>query len=380
MASYATEADCKQTWRTPGSFSNLYATVSANGVTATSTVNFRKDTGGGSANGNQSLSIGSGATGVFEDTSNSDSVSSGDKIDYQLVTGGSGTTITVNVITALFSATTNTSKRMATGSASTLSTANTTYFSKFSGATGGSTATTEANEQVKFLTAGTLKNGFASITVNSRTNSTSIKTRKSGVAGNISISVSTGLTGVFEDSSNTDTVAVNDLWNWGTTLGSTNNNFTIALFGIDFETTDGSGMYTKGSGSAGITQNTSTPTYYSVQGTKLDTTTEANTQMKSGIAVTCSNLEINVTSNSVSAASTLAFRKNAGSGSQSVSVTASTTGVFTDGTHTDSLVATDLINYLFSTGATGTSLVFRYMAMKVLYPTSVVNNGFFMMF
>lgn len=89
--SYSTTEANKQTAFLGCSMSNLESFVSANGITATSTIKFRK----GAANGNQNISYTTGLTGYLEDTTNSDKVLVGNEIDYQIITGGTGTTISI---------------------------------------------------------------------------------------------------------------------------------------------------------------------------------------------------------------------------------------------------------------------------------------------
>lgn len=74
--------------------SNLECHLSLNTVTAASTFTFRKNGG----NGNQSVSIASSTTGFFEDAVNTDTILTSDELDYQLVTGATGTSLTMNTM------------------------------------------------------------------------------------------------------------------------------------------------------------------------------------------------------------------------------------------------------------------------------------------
>lgn len=75
----------------PGRLKGLGINVLTNTVSASSTLRTRIN----GANGAQSLSIGSTATGFFEDSSNSDTIAAGDNANLQLVTGATGTAMTV---------------------------------------------------------------------------------------------------------------------------------------------------------------------------------------------------------------------------------------------------------------------------------------------
>lgn len=78
--------------------SNLFTYTVSNARTTTTTITFRKNL----ANGNQTVNYTSGQTGVKEDTSNSDSIVSGDDIGYVCVTGtGTGTIALTNVVSKM---------------------------------------------------------------------------------------------------------------------------------------------------------------------------------------------------------------------------------------------------------------------------------------
>jgi len=69
--------------------SGLTAKININGVTATSTFTTRKNSGAGA----QSITITSGATGIFEDITNVDRYEPTDTGNVKMVTGGSGTSL-----------------------------------------------------------------------------------------------------------------------------------------------------------------------------------------------------------------------------------------------------------------------------------------------
>lgn len=76
--------------------------------------------------------------------------------------------------------------------------------------------------------------------------------------------------------------------------------------------------------------------------------TEANVQRKAISAYTLQSLACQVTSSTTGAnATSLKLRKNGANGNMSVTLTSSVTGWVTDGTHTDAIVAGDLINEAF---------------------------------
>src|SRR2546429_655806 len=77
--------NAQRTVRPAGVSSNLYVRITANTIAASSTLTFQK----GGVNQTQTITIGSTATGEFEDTTHSDTLAAADLIQLQLVTGAS---------------------------------------------------------------------------------------------------------------------------------------------------------------------------------------------------------------------------------------------------------------------------------------------------
>ena len=73
---------------------------SANTINGTSTINVRKN----AANAGLSLTIGHNATGTFENTTPTDTVTvaAGDKLNYQTVPGAATGTINLTILSVLF--------------------------------------------------------------------------------------------------------------------------------------------------------------------------------------------------------------------------------------------------------------------------------------
>lgn len=86
----------------------------------------------------------------------------------------------------------------------------------------------------------------------------------------------------------------------------------------------------------------------------IPTATEARSNLKVRASFTAKKAYVNVVTNTRGSATTVKTRKNTADGTISVSCTASTTGEFSDTTHTDSPAATDVYNWEVSTaGASG---------------------------
>jgi hypothetical protein len=75
-------------------FSELTCNVTSNSITGNSTVNLRKNAG----NAGPTLSIGANATGIFNDNTDTYTSAPADAMNYQIVTGSTGTSISISFI------------------------------------------------------------------------------------------------------------------------------------------------------------------------------------------------------------------------------------------------------------------------------------------
>lgn len=356
------EANMSVRYRTAGVLSGLYCVVSANSVSATTTVRSRVNAG----NGNQLISIPSSTTGQFEDSSNSDNISSGDTVCYQVITGATGTSIRIVNISSIFEASSNTVKRFSVVQPMSTSTASQT---NYTGMVGNLTMTaTEANVQTNIKIAGTAKNFFVYISANARTTNTTYRTRKNTANGNMSVSVGSTLTGIFEDTTNTDTLAVDDDYCYQRVTGTGTGTITSYLISVEIETTDNSTLLMTNNA---ISQNSNLTTYYGLM-VGASSSTESHYRSDTRINALLSNLSIRVSSNTINTGtSTVTLRKNGANGNLVVSISASTTGIFEDTTNTDTVLPTDETDYKLTTSGTSGSLNINVTAIKANVLTAV---------
>ena len=149
-ASYSTTESANQSiFHLTGTLSGLYVKLIANSIAGNSTIRTRLN----SANGGQSVSVGSSATGAFEDTTGTDVMADTDKICMQTVPGAATGTMSICLFSCLFDATTNTVTKFSTPPG--FNGASTTYFMVLNGDLG--TNTTELNEKLRMREAGTFK-------------------------------------------------------------------------------------------------------------------------------------------------------------------------------------------------------------------------------
>ena len=360
------EVSAQRTFQVGGTFSKLWVRIVSNGVSATSTIRSRLN----GANGAQSVSINAASTGEFIDASNSDAVVAGDEFVTHYSIGAGGTSLNPSIVSYTFAATTNTYAPMAPGNANLSSpAASTTYYFAIAGGLQ-ALVTTEANVQAKMKAGGTIKHLHVYCSANTRTTDTLYRSRINGANGNLLATVTGSTTGLFEDTSNTDTIAANDLVNLSGTTGTGTGNLTASAQ-VGVESTDNTITLIASTQSASpLTITTSLTRYFTTTGHITAGTTESEVRGQVNYACTASKLGIYLSANTVSATSTLRLRVNGADVNQAASITASTTGWFDDTTNSDAIADGDEINYSIVTGATGTSLTVDTVVMLLTAPSA----------
>jgi len=329
-------------FRSAGKLKNLFCKISANSVAATSTFTLRKNAG----DITNVLSIGSSATGNFEDTTHEDTIAAADLISFKTHPGAATGTYTLISISCVFSATTDTVTMLGTETPVNYTVASTTNYIPLYGQCNAVQAT-EANVKQRMREAGTLKYLACNVATN-RAQTSTLRLRKNAANGNGAVSITGGgASGWYEDTSNTDTVTAGEDWNYSILTGTGVDTLTMRSVKSEFISTNNDGAL-MASFVTPATIADATNRFYQVCGTASQATTETGAggvQQTARQAFVVSELSILVTQNDVGSASTLDFRKNAAATALTTSITASTTGVFSDSTHSVTLAASDLINY-----------------------------------
>ena len=138
--------------RTPGTLSKLYVRVTANTINGTSAVHIRRN--------NitvMSVGIGPNATGEFENSTDTVSVTAGDKLCYQTGPGAATGTMTISIFSVLFEPTNNTetvSRLASAGPSAPYATASVSRYNQLAG-NQTSTNTNEILGQTDIVQAGT---------------------------------------------------------------------------------------------------------------------------------------------------------------------------------------------------------------------------------
>ena len=337
-------------------WANLYVRVISNGVLAASTLRSRKN----AVNGNQSVSIPASTTGVFRDTTNTDSLASGDLFNFQVVTGAGGTDLLCNIVTS-------TLKTVGDSNIPILCTVGDRTLASaivFLSLGGSALATaTEARTQYIVRVAATLSSLRFRISENTRDGASTGRTRINGVNGAQSVSIPASTAGNFEDIVNTDAVAVGNSVNYQLVPGGASGTITARV--IQVKSTSVGRQVIASYVDVG-TVAFGTTAYYPAEGLGQDpTATEANVQGLAQVNFATKNLFVRSPTNSVNGASTIRTRRNTGNGNLSVSIPASTTGTFEDTTRGDEFYPGDLINYQIVTGGAAGSIVITQIGFEL---------------
>ena len=366
-----TEDDVEVSYQTAGTISLLTWLVGTNANTANRVCRLRIN----NLNSNQSATITASTTGIFQDAVNSDAIIAGDDITLSVPAGGTGS---MNAsVTTVFAATSNTVSKWGCNSGpdgfqfTDFAGASTTYRIAVYGFDD-STQTTAGEEdqiQIKVKTAGTWKNFSVLVDSNARTTTTTGKTRINGADGAQSVSIGSTATGLFEDTTNEDSLVVDDEICYALVTGTGTSIIAINEIHTEFETTNNTGILPSGNTTAtDITVNAGVTNFYSIYGLPETVASETDEiiQLQIDRDRVLSDMSVNVAANTTDGSSTLRTRIDQVNGAQSVSIPANTTGFFDETVDEDTVTTNEIINYQIIAG-TGTGTI-------SVSTTSVVTN------
>lgn len=350
----STEAHTKLRVHNTGfTLKNLFMRLTANSATTAHTVRSRKN----GADGTMSISIASGATGVFEDTTNSDSLTTNDDFNVSFVEGNASCTATM--LGAVLS---NASDIHILGKAVQAVTpgAGATTYALIDGA--GDTGTNEANKRYVFRSATTLSKlrVYVSTISDQTIGADVIRTRKNGANGGQSVSI-TG-TGFTEDASGSDSIAAGDDCNYQIIEGGVG--ITLMIWQSIQVKSASAGRQMMGLGTdfdlaSGLTR-------YLYEGQRTPVATEANQTITMRGTGDIKNMFIRAPTNSLTggSGSTATLRLNSAASALTVSIANGSTGNFEDTTNSVAIVATDTLSYQFISGGTSGSINLRMYGVE----------------
>ena len=333
----ATEVQTQITHRVAGTFNLLYAKLLTNTRNGATTIRFRVN----GANGNQVLSIGSSTSGEFEDNSNSDTIIATDEVSYSNDVAGSSGSVVVHLLSCVFDASSNTAYRFVSGGSISFSTASVTRYQTAAGRL--VDTSTEAESKLRIRQSITAKNLYTYINSNARTTTTTFRTRKNGANGGQSLSVTSSATGVFEDTVNSDTLADGDDFNYSRTTSTGTGSIAYFIISTVMESSDDKFCLMAGNTGSGA-MGFGTTLYDGVGGKIPNGATESDQSHESNIDFTASKLGVYIRNNTINGATSVTFRKNSTDQSLTLSVTASTSGLFEDTSNSCSVSLGDEID------------------------------------
>lgn len=229
------ESDCQVTVKDAVTVKNLRIYISVNTRGTTSTFVSRKNT----ANGNLSISIGAGVTGMLSDLVNTDSLVAGDLYCWGKTNGtGAGALTPVFAQSHLVYTSSiydSFSTSTAIGGVTRAASGTPSYVAPF-GTTFGTFNATENNRKQAVPSAVTLSKFSLNVTANTYSVSATGNVRKTGANGNGNVTITNAVTGVFEDVTNSDSFIAGDFLSYGVT-GGTSGSITVTWFGAKLQDT-----------------------------------------------------------------------------------------------------------------------------------------------
>lgn len=335
VASMTTEADTSWKARAAYTVKNLSIRVVSNTISGgSSTFSSRKN----GASGNLSISIGAGVTGLLQDTTHSDSLEDGDLYNYEMDVYNGGTSLEYTLAVAQFQTSTNAGFLGAGGEVILVAMDEPYYYSVIASA---SVTATESSAQYRTRVAGTLSNLLIYIVASMEMAGFEVTLRINGAAGNLVVTVPAMETGYFEDTTHSDSLAVEDLVNVEIGVGLL---FGVLQFGIPHALKFVCDDQLIGTGSGDLTTVSAGLIRYSAFGeTSVGiNATESDTQAPVLFTHTLRNMCVNVPSYSLNEPAQVTLRKNGADAALTVTVNA--TGFFEDTTHQERLAVPDLID------------------------------------
>lgn len=202
----------------------------------------------------------------------------------------------------------------------------------------------EATTQVKWPIAGTLSNYAVTATSNGSTNTITCKIRQNGSNSSVGVSFGGGVFGTLSDTTNSVSVAANDLLGVNIVTGSGTVSFLESGEGIRWAPSSGNGFFIAGSGGASAFHAGTGPiTNYSqlVGSQSGGTATVGDQQASIPVAGTISYFQMNLSANARTTTTNFGININGTLGNGTISYTSGVFGSVVDTTHTDSISAND---------------------------------------
>ncbi len=377
MSHNATETIRQRTMLVGGTWSNLWVRVITNDRTSSATLQSRKNL----ADGNQIITIGAAATGEFVDTTHSDTVATGDEINWKWVFATGGSTMVYRGVSSLYTPASDVLMAWYATDGQNTSLNGVTRFYTLTGfmAADDTPNQTEANVQYSARSAGTWKGLFVNVTANAKGGNSFVKSRVNGADGTQTITIGSGVTGLLQDTTHSDSIVSGDEINTAMAYFADGNAIRCqGGIGSEWVGTSSAPQINSDGAAVTLTQALSITNYFGV-GTigiagSLPSTTEAHVQTQLNAAVTATFLSVYVIANTLVGNTSFTVRKNGAAGNNTFNVGTAATGYFEDAANSDAFTATDEFDYQVVTPGVGTSIMFNNMAVVLAIPATSTNS------
>lgn len=327
----------------------LYVQPAVNSRTTNTVITQRVAT----ANGNGTVTVTAGSTAQFSDITHTDSVTATTLFDYKVVMGASAESLQIAALGCDQQASGSQATTVLTSVGNVAGSAgNTRWCSVVGGVISLRSTESEAyTHSIEGATVSYMQVRYAGA------NAATWNSRNNGAAGNQTFSANSAA--LFTDTTHTDSIAAGNPFNVEVVYGGTTSN--VTLIGMQYASATASASLIC-SWSAPVVGSVAT-NYWNIGGAVIKSTTEALAQMVIPTAGYTKNFTVNLQA-FATGAQTINLRKNGASVNQSLACSSAT--VVTDTTHTDTVVAGDLMNAMTGTGFISTDTI---RAMSLLFLT-----------
>jgi hypothetical protein len=288
-----TEAIEEVPLREAGNLYGLSTRILTNTLTDPLTVVLRKN----GADTDATVTYGTGETGIKSSLQTRVGVESGDRLCLKAtLTAGAGTksaSYTATVLTFMPTDRKKTISLLSGQSSVTTSTAGTTYMLPCGDGWG--TGAAESDFQIEMLIAGSLRGFFGYLSSNTRNANVSIQTRVNGSDGNCVVTFGATETGLKEDTSNSDVVAVGDLVAVARIVAAGSGSITARGVGILVETANNQFVMANASVASPVTDTA----YYGMCGQTLDSPGNVNFRVAPHMTFAITTIAARVTGNTL---------------------------------------------------------------------------------
>lgn len=355
IQSRTTESHVQHRIRHTCRLENLLVRVSSNTHDGLDT--FRVRVNGG--DGNLTIAVPAMATGVFEDTANTQSLSDGDLVDTRIVSGGASGTLDLNLISYVLTDPVGNRSYVMGGSDGTFGAV---FGSTLFGHLGGDIIhgeTVEAETQYRLRFSTTLDRFRVVVATNTIDGASTFRTRVNGANGNQTFTVPSLATGEFEDTTNSDITSSGDLVNYQLVTGGTVGSMVVSHTQIRM---DAVGRITTCGFDSGTTSfSPATGSRFVAIESAFESSSaapESDVRLKARIRFDARNYRVFVVSNDADAAANISLRVNGATSVLAVNIPTLATGEFEDTADTIQVQETDEVNHfidvsLLTSGAIG---------------------------